>query len=270
MKTFFAASFFVLAISLLTASVSAQQASNPPFDFPRHVSVPGEKTDEERRREMARPAREDRVIRKGFLAPSEQDRTDYAAFLKQSDTGLIRLLPYERANERRLKIRGGGAYYSFHYLSHEYGYGSDIQLKNHDMLSVGFAGADYGMLTKLGDVPLDEITAKHPRAHLLVNYEPLHSDPEARCEHRRFVVGVVIDGRLYKSMLPVEVGATYLLRSFNYGESDVLVGFRVAKRDDDGSVIIAWKLLKEFAPRKLENVNVKGKCNDPIVIIKSH
>jgi hypothetical protein len=189
-------------------------------------------------------------------------------------------LPYERANERL--IRGGGAYYSFHFISHEYGMGSDIVLSRpviitfgsvpqkwldgiHDSLAVGFAGADYGMLTNLGNVPLDEITAKDPRAHFLAKYEPPRDQTKARCERRRFVVGETIDGLVYKNALPVQVGATYLLRSIVYDESDVLVALRVARKDDDGSVIIAWKLLREFARRKLDNVNAKSKCSDPIV-----
>ena len=276
MKSFINVSLVILAISLLAAGASAQQASNPAFDFPAHGFEPPERQNNDRL-----VSREDRVLKKGFLAPTAQDRTDYSAFLKQSNTGLIRLLPHERSNEKR--IRGGGSYYSFHYISHEYGKGSDIELirpliitsgsiprraleRIHDMLSVGFAGADYGMLTNLGDAPLDEITAKDPRAHFLAKYEPPRSDPDARCERRRFVVGEKIDGLVYKNSLPVRVGATYLLRSIIYNESDVLVAFRVARQDDDGSVIIAWKLLKDFAPRKLENINVKSKCSGPIII----
>jgi hypothetical protein len=277
LKSFINASFVILAISLLTAGVYAQQASNPPFDFPDHTTPePPERQNNDRT-----VSREDRVLKKGLLAPTAQDRTDHSAFLKESNTGLVRLLPYQRTNERL--VRGGGAYYSFHYISHEYGIGSDIELVRpvimtsrsvprrvlegtHDMLSVGFAGADYGMLTSLGEVPLNEITAKDPRAHFLAKYEPPRSDPDARCERRRFVVGEKIDGLVYKNSLPVRVGATYLLRSINYNESDVLVAFRVARQDDEGSIIIAWKLLKDFAPRKLENINVKSKCSGPIVI----
>jgi hypothetical protein len=36
------------------------------------------------------------------------------------------------------------------------------------------------------------------------------------------------------------------LRSINYSDSDVLVAFRVLRKDTDGSLIIAWKMLKEY------------------------
>jgi hypothetical protein len=46
--------------------------------------------------------------------------------------------------------------------------------------------------------------------------------------------------------VPVEVNATYLLRSISYRDSDILVGLKVIRRDSDGSVVLAWKLLKKF------------------------
>jgi hypothetical protein len=271
LKAFAAGCLGALALSLLSLNTFSQSPGTTASPNSGEVYDPWKKTDQQWNRALERPAPEDRVIKKGPLAPSAQDRTDYAAFLKGGNTGLIRLLPSQRTN-------GGGTYYSFHYLSHEYRYVADIQLQTpviiafgsvpqrwldgiHDMLAVGFSSPDYGMLTNLGNVPLDEITAKDPRARFLATYDPPRSEPDARCEARRFVVGETIDGLVYKSRLPVQVGATYLLRAINYDRSDVLVALRVARKDYDGSVIIAWKLLREFARRKLENVNVKAKCS---------
>ena len=52
-----------------------------------------------------------------FLAPSPEDRAQFAEFLLQPDTGLARLLPREKYREK-LNIREGGAYFSFTRLSH--------------------------------------------------------------------------------------------------------------------------------------------------------
>src|SRR6478672_2154972 len=64
-----------------------------------------------------------------FLAPAEEDRARFKEFLTQPDTGLIRLLPREiyesevyKKNRKTLTIRGGGAYFSFARLTHEYGF----------------------------------------------------------------------------------------------------------------------------------------------------
>ena len=201
------------------------------------------------------------TLEKLFLGPSEEDRAAYAEFLRQPDTGLIRLLPREvydsevyKKNNKTLTIRGGGAYYSFTRLTHEYGNGSDIQLESGD-LSVGFAGANYGMLTTLGDVPLDEITIEHPSVRFMSAYSVPSEEPQARLEYRRFATGTAIDGVLYKTRQPVEVKSTYLLRSINYSTADVLVAFRVVRKDTDDSVIIAWKLLKKYPKPELARNN---------------
>jgi hypothetical protein len=196
-------------------------------------------------------------LEKRFLAPSEEDRAAYAEFLRQPDTGLIRLLPREvyesetyQSNKKTVTVRGGGSYYSFTRHTHEYGNCTDIGLER-DHLLVGFAGADFGMAIKLGDVPLEEITLEHPSARFMSSYNAPSREPEARAEQRRFASGTTIDGLTYKNNLPVELKATYLLRSINYSEADVLVALRVVSKDADGSITIAWKLLKKYAKPEL-------------------
>jgi len=187
-----------------------------------------------------------------FLAPGEEDRAAYKELLNQPDTGLIRLLPREvyesevyKKNQKTLTIRGGGAYYSFAKLTHEYGYGEDLGLEG-GYLSVGFAGADYGMIINLGDVSLDEISTDYPRAFSLLNYAAAKDESQARVERRQIQAGRLLDGDTYKTRVPVTIGTTFLLRSINYDDTDVLVAFRTVRKDTDGSVIIAWKLLKRF------------------------
>jgi hypothetical protein len=81
-----------------------------------------------------------------------------------------------------------------------------------------------------------------------------NAETGARSEGRKFSEGTLVDGINYKRRLAVEMNTTYLLRSINYGESDVLVALRVVRKDTDGSVIIVWKLLKKYsAPELVQN-----------------
>jgi hypothetical protein len=190
-----------------------------------------------------------------FLSPSAEDRATYAEFLTQPNTGLIRLMPREKFDPEVNKnavptIRGGGAYYSFARLTHEYGYGSDLELAGGD-LSVGFYGACYGMLIKLDGVRLEDISSGLPGVAFLAKYSAVTNEPDARVEQRRFQAGTVIDGATYKMRVPVEVGATYVLRSVSFDTSDVLVAFRVVRQDTDGSLIIAWRMLEKYPTPKL-------------------
>jgi hypothetical protein len=166
--------------------------------------------------------------------------------------------------EKRLEMRGGGSFFSFHYCAHPYGYGSDISLER-GQFSVGFAGVDYGMFTDLGLMPLDQIYVDDPRAGFMLSYVPPLTLADATAEGRKLYrtvhdseglhQGVFVDGVNYRRRIPAEVDHTYLLRSIVYDRSDVLVALKVVRTDDDGSVTIAWKLLKEFPVPKLKRDN---------------
>jgi hypothetical protein len=238
MRRTFTATVFVAVLLTLSQSAFAQSESRD--DVLKQI--------ETKRAELT-------ALEKKFLAPSEEDRAAFAEFLGQPDTGLIRLLPREVFDkDSKLTIRGGGAYYSFDRLTHAYGYGSDISLQQ-GHLSVGFAGADYGMLVRVGDGPVDAITLDHPSVRFLSAYTAATEEPQARVEYRRFGTGTTIDGLPVKSRLPVEINTTYVLRSINYSESDVLVAFKVIGKDPDGSVTLVWKLLKKYPKPELARTN---------------
>jgi len=183
-------------------------------------------------------------VEQQFLAPSAKDRAKYAEFLAQVDTGMIRLLPREVFQDK-LTIQGGGAYYSFARLTHEYGYGSDIELQQ-NQFSVGFAGADFGFLTRLGKVAIEEVTLDHPAAQFLATFTAPTTEPDARAEQKLAAAGFDINGFTYQNRVPYKKKNSYLLRSIGYRTSDLLVAFRIVSQDEDGSVVIVWRILKKF------------------------
>lgn len=256
MKAFLAAAIVVLVASL---TMFAQSPMPPPpyGDYQQPVQSIEQKWAEiqrELRRDQYSAPTESRIVKKGLLAPSVNDRAKFAAFLKTSNTGLVRLMPQENFNNlvsgapKELRIPGGGTFYSFANHTHANGYASDIKLEN-DKLITGLGGTQYGVFRSLGDVPLEEITLNDARLEFLSTYQAPHSLEESRSEALRFRQGVELGGVLYRSEAPLQVNATYLLRSIAYryiDGSDALVAFRVVRKDDDGSVIIAWKLLKKY------------------------
>ena len=233
--------FSVLTLSMASSGVMAQsfpgnQISNDPVAIDLSRPPYG-------------PKPEARIVSKGVLAPSTQDVGDNVTFLKQSKTGLIRLLPrevYDKPEAKKvIDINGGGAFYSFYYLAHQYGYGSDISLEQGQLLS-SFAGADIGILTELGDVDLNDLTLTDARVAFLATYNPPQNEPGARVEQNRALYGFSLSGMTYKRSLPLNVGSTYLVRSIVYRHSDLLVAFKVTRQENDGSVIILWKQLKKY------------------------
>jgi hypothetical protein len=260
MKTLAGRVYLVVALFALTPTAGAQiRRPDDPVALPSPFERQQERTFiRDNPKSPAIPIRrEPRVLKEGLLAPSLEDRVEHDEFLKQSKTGLIRLLPREVYDSQtyktpvRIDIRGGGAYFSFFHRAHEYGYGSDLEL-DHNKFTVGFAGADYGMIVNLGDVPIDEISEKDPRFVLMSDYKAATIEQDARAEFRRFRTGVTVDGVTYRRTVPAKPQSTYLVRSIGFGTSDVLAAFRVVRFDSDGSAIIAWKILKTFSTPQLK------------------
>jgi hypothetical protein len=112
-----------------------------------------------------------------LLAPSDEDRKTYADFLARPDMGLIRLLPRGKWDDK-LSMHGGGAYYSFTRLTHEYGRGSDVELAQ-GQLSVGFAGADFGFMLDLGDVRLEDVSEETEAVRYMASFKTPAAEAEA-------------------------------------------------------------------------------------------
>lgn len=181
-------------------------------------------------------------LEKKYLEPSADDRTRYAEFLRQPNTGLIRLMPTGNF--------GRGVYYSFTRLTHEYVGETDLSFESGQFRS-GFAGANYGFMTNLGDVPIEEVGQTTPGVTFFAAYKAPKEEQAARKEYHRLARGAEIEKLPVARSVPVQQDTTYLLRSINYGYSDVLVAFRVVRIDSDGSAIIVWKLLVKYETPKL-------------------
>jgi hypothetical protein len=243
MKNIVTVTTFSLTLVLACLSVTAQTQTQSRDDVIKQI--------ETKRAELA-------VLEKQVLAVADSDREEFAAFLTQPQTGVIRLLPrelYDGNGKRRLAISGGGAYYSFVRKTHEYGQGSDIELAQ-DELSVGFAGADYGLLLNLGDVSLDQVANDHLATRALLDYTPPAKEVDVRGEYRKLWQGIELSGFNFKSRVPAKVSNTYLLRSISMDRSDVVAAFRVVRKDTDGSLILIYKVLKTFPTPKMERAAI--------------
>ena len=234
MKKIFLATAFIFTLVLSAFSVSAQTQSRD--DVIKQI--------EAKRAELA-------VLEQKVLAVADSDREEFASFLSQPQTGIIRLLPretYDGNAKRALAIRGGGAYYSFVRKTHEYGFGSDIELER-EQLS---AGADFGLLLNLGDVSLEQAANDHAVTRALLDYTPPVKEVEIRAVQRKVWQGIELSGFTFKGRVPAKVSNTYLLRSVSIDRSDILAVFRVVREDTDGSLILVYKVLKTFPKPTME------------------
>jgi hypothetical protein len=184
-----------------------------------------------------------------LLAPPPDIVSKYSDFLRLPETGLVKLYPRGKRNDVMGPRMDGGAYYSFVRRSHEYGQGNDIELDEQGLFRVGFAGADYGFFVPLGRGEIQSIqqnqeppTWLSPSARQLWddawNYRTPADIQEVRKEQQRVQV--------QNHTVPRD-GVVYLLRSIAPRRSDILVALKVEKILGDGGVVIAWRLLNNWA-----------------------
>ncbi|MBI3649428.1 MAG: hypothetical protein HY231_00075 [Acidobacteria bacterium] len=223
---------------------------------------------------------------KVLLAPLPQDQERFAAFLKQKNTGLVRLHPkgkYEpgrtvsveqAATDMILPLLGGGAYYSFTEKTNKLGPWSEICLEENRLLA-GVANNALGLFLDLGDVALEALTQTTAGVNFLLRLAPPKRYAEMVELAEKSSHGLEADGFVYRSVVSVKLNTTYVLRSIiyqkdgfvvhphepyyrlrfaslGYDGANTVVAFRVLRRHEDGSVTILWKRLQKFAALKLK------------------
>ncbi len=191
--------------------------------------------------DIAKLKEQAKMLEKVVLSPDKED-IDLA---EREKVNVFRLLPRGRTENGDLySVRGGGAYYSFTTKSHSYNEIPQIAHQGADV-SVGFAGVNYGFIADLGEISITEIGEKTKGFNFLIEYHPPTNVPDGRVEQER-ARGFEVEGINFKNRLPAIVGHNYLLRAVTYDEADVMVAFKVQRKDNDGSLIIFWKLIKQF------------------------
>ena len=186
-----------------------------------------------------------RTLEKDVILPSAKDLEQ----VQKQGFNVFRIMPRE-IYDGDFTIRGGAAYYSFTKKEHSYNSIPQIELSQKS-LSVGFAGADYGFIANLGEISLAGVSKETLEVNFLANYKPPTNEPEVRLEQLK-TRDYNVDGIIYKRNLPAIVGHAYVLRAISFDDADILVAFRIHRKDTDGSLIIFWKLLETFEIPHLE------------------
>lgn len=225
-----------------------------------------------------KPNNEERKI----LSPNKEDLDKYSQFLKKRNNGLIKLIPdvgctdnpaIVVASKECLKytMPGAGASFSFRKRSHSISSVADLKLKDENLIT-NVGTMIQGFMVNIGDVQLEEINDNTKGMNFITNFKPAKDSAKVAEMSKKFADGIDEQGLLYKSILPVEEGSTYLLRSVAYrGEilravdgaaydetdwdkrGDVLVAFRVIRQHSDGSITILWKRISKKGSPKLKD-----------------
>ena len=198
-----------------------------------------------------------------LLVPSLELQQQFAEFLELPGTGLIRMYPPLRrrvisvtdlATGRRPGFGMYASLFSFSKAKHGNGLNgyvdprlgwAELKLVNGRFIT-GFTGEALGVLVALGDVPLETVTPESFGVTGLTNIMPPADYFEAASLSRRNRAGFDLARFRYGRSLPVVENMTYALRSTSNKRADVLVGFRVVRVEENGSLTLIWRKLKVY------------------------
>ncbi len=212
------------------------------------------------------------------LRPSAEDLAKFADFLRQPKTGIFRLVnDYDcdsnvyviRVDESCKDVIPGGSFYSFREKGYTTAYLSDIRFKDGILVSDGVLSQN--MLVKLGDVALENLSLTSEGVRYLAEFVPETLSSEATRQFIQIVKGVKDGQYEYRKALPAHENTTYAMRIIAYRGSlyrsfrgwifnlldgdervDLIIGFRVVKKDSDGSITLLWKQLDRKKSPKIE------------------
>jgi hypothetical protein len=210
-----------------------------------------------------------------LLAPDESDKAKYAKFLRQRNTGMLRLVTDLGCDEysvrtpatgicERFSMPGGGSAYSFRQIDYQLWKLADLLYDGKSFFA--FGEMSQGFLIDLGNKPLKDLTRTTKGANYPFVFVPSSDPTKSSEENKQFVEGIRLDGFEYKKVLPAVEGNTYILRSVAYNgnapridrgltyneleydkRKDVVIGFTVIRRDFNGTVTLLWKILETKA-----------------------
>ncbi len=228
-----------------------------------------------RRRQKAVLSEKDREA----IKINADDAAAFTGFLKQSDTGIVRLHDVSLCSENMgilevnapcpQNVWGKATAFSFRAKGYRLKLFSDIQLnsKTFDITGINILG----FLSNLGDISIETANLKTAGIKELAEFEPSTEYKEVVKQQKFARKGFIVGDFFYRSSMPVELSKTYVLRSIAYRSDfyfqigktkmsledldkrkDVIVVFRLIRQYDDGSVGILWKKLKRNSAPVLE------------------
>ncbi len=214
------------------------------------------------------------------IAPSPEILLQYKTFLERKNTGMFKLVANASCAENskvvvatveclNYTMPGSGTSYSFRTANYRISHLADLMLVGQNFRIPGIMM--HGLMTRLGDVAIENISLRTPGIDFLTEFKPVSDLSRAKAIEDAVVTGLERDGFVYARSLAVTDNSTYALRVVAYdgkvlravpGASynemdfdlrrDVIVAFRVVARGPDGSVTVVWVELSNVDSPRLK------------------
>ncbi len=217
---------------------------------------------------------------KELTSVDKEDKSKHSAFLRRSDTGILRLHDSENCDEEGRTIHadepcpwnivGKATIYSFRTENYTNKFFSDIQFEEKTFKIVGINLL--GFLTDLGDVAIENLNLQSKGIKEMAEFETSTDVDEIKNHFKSAKNGFQIGDYFYKNELRMNPNKTYALRSIAYDSKvlrkvgrrkinlleydkrrDIIVVFRVVREHADGSINIIWKKIQSKSAPKIRS-----------------
>lgn len=222
--------------------------------------------------------------------PHSDDIEKYREFLISKATGIVRLFPdADCVQQFVVRVDGdcaghvpGASGFNIRKGAES---GPDIRLNQTRLVADGFFSSS--LLVNLGDVPIESIDVDSVGMKFLMSFQPDNEVKNVKLQNEQIQRGVTADGFFYSDRIEVAANMTFATRiiafegvntsfkrfdrdrdydattkirarfsSLKYDRrSDVIAIFRIVRVDDDRSVTLIWKKLREIDAPKLRFTN---------------
>ena len=214
------------------------------------------------------------------IEPSQDDKKKHSVFLKSKHAGILRLVPDAGCASstkvlvvspecQKYSMPGGGSSFSFRTENYRIPRLADLTFTGKSLIAKGVLLE--AIFVSLGDRPLGQISLKTDAVGFLRSMKPSETVEEAYDFAQELSEGTTRDGFVYGRGVLAKENTSFALRSIafrgkwlnaaggvTYNElefdkrRDVIVAFRIVRKDSDGSLIILWKRLQNIRSPKIE------------------
>ena len=221
-----------------------------------------------------------------LVAVNPEDTAKYKEFSTRKNSGVIKLVsdlgcpdPFGVISAKpeclKYSMPGNGAAFSFRETRYRLKRLADLVYAD-DKLNVG-SKYTLGIISNLGEVALNDISLKSDVVKELVEIQLAEDTKEIEKQFRKFEKGVTIKDYFYSNSLPIEINSLYVMRSIAYRakspvvirnvtfnefkydkREEIIVAFKIIRKDEDKSLTIVWKELKSKKSPKLNLELEKG------------
>lgn len=206
------------------------------------------------------------------LNPLDSDVKKYKDFLKDSENGIVKILPNPKCDTKIVDVSdlkcvqalpnyGNGSIYSFYTRSHLDTTDSRIYRTSNisfldDKFFVQFRGNLLGLITTLDISDINSVSLETKEIKGLKSFSPTREYSELFSQQEKFYQTKNVEGKIYTTAVPAKLNNLYAMRTVNYYNlnyfgkihkyyDDLTLVFQVVNQDSDGALTLIWRDLDE-------------------------